>query len=89
MNSTSLFFGVWTRLLIGVATMWVLGYCVSSSNASSGIRRWGNKNDPQSSTLVRLPGNLHLMKHGHNDQCLAALISVATERSFQPRLRSQ
>jgi hypothetical protein len=27
--------------------------------------------------------------HGHNDQCLAALISVATERSFQPRLRSQ
>src|ERR1700722_2553798 len=41
------------------------------------------------SDFVAIAGHLHLMKHGHNDQCLAALISVATERSFQPRLRSQ
>src|ERR1700738_4937567 len=41
------------------------------------------------SDFVAVAGYLHLMKHWHNAQCLAALISVATERSFQPRLRSQ
>jgi hypothetical protein len=38
--------------------------------------------------LVAIAGHLHLMKHGHGDQCLAALVSVATEPSFQPRISS-
>ena len=36
-NSASLFFGVLTRLLTGVATMWVSGYCLSNWNALSGV----------------------------------------------------
>jgi hypothetical protein len=35
-SSASLFFRVLTRLLTGVATMWVSGYCRSSLNGSSG-----------------------------------------------------
>ncbi len=36
-NSASLFFGVFTRLLTGVATMWVSGYWLSNFNAPSGF----------------------------------------------------
>src|ERR1700685_2494756 len=36
-NSVSLFLGVFTRLLTGVATMWVSGYCFITVNASSGV----------------------------------------------------
>jgi len=40
------------------------------------------------SDFVAVAGHLHLMEYWHNDQCLAALISVGFERSFQPRIRS-
>ena len=35
-NVASLFFGVLTRVLTAVATMWVSGYCLMSVNASAG-----------------------------------------------------
>src|SRR5450631_56038 len=39
------------------------------------------------SDLVAIAGHLHLMKHGHHDQCPVALIGVAAERSFRRRQR--
>jgi hypothetical protein len=51
-NSASLFFGVFTRLLTGVATMWVSGYCLNNLNASSG----GAVSHPSRSSLARIAG---------------------------------
>ena len=36
-NFASLFFGVFTRVLTGVATMWVSGYCLITLKASSEV----------------------------------------------------
>jgi hypothetical protein len=40
-NSASLFFGVFTRLLTGVATMWVSGYCFITAKAMGSPRDEG------------------------------------------------
>ena len=37
MSAASLFFGAFTRVLTGAATIWVSGYCLSAAKPSSGV----------------------------------------------------
>src|ERR1700722_8150701 len=79
-NSASLFFGVLTRLLTGVATMWVSGYCFMTVNASSGAA----VSQVSRSSLARMAGMRCLALWISAMSLLAGMVTMVQDSILMP-----